>query len=211
MYSNRPPRDRHWGRRSSITLRHGRIAGAWPLPLRFARATRGGRDTSAISRTRFLPDSSGARALEVYLTALSIDPRQARPYGGIGLICQELGTAEVGVGVRPARVAIAPGGRRIALLPWIPVRISLPTPFGDQELPEGIGTWRLRNDTFQVLAPARASPAGGRPGRAGREFVPDRPRERARIRGGALPARQGPFPRRPVCRGGAAVRAGCAA
>ena len=36
-------------------------------------------------------------ALEVYLTALSIDPRQARPYGGIGLICQELGTAEVGV------------------------------------------------------------------------------------------------------------------
>ena len=36
-------------------------------------------------------------ALEVYLTALSIDPRPARPYGGIGLICQELGTAEVGV------------------------------------------------------------------------------------------------------------------
>ncbi len=36
-------------------------------------------------------------ALEVYLTALSIDSRPARPYGGIGLICQELGTAEVGV------------------------------------------------------------------------------------------------------------------
>ena len=36
-------------------------------------------------------------ALEVYLTALSIDPRPARPYGGIGLICQELGTTEVGV------------------------------------------------------------------------------------------------------------------
>ena len=36
-------------------------------------------------------------ALEVYLTALSIDPRPARPYGGIGLVCQELGTAEVGV------------------------------------------------------------------------------------------------------------------
>ena len=36
-------------------------------------------------------------ALEVYLTALSIDPRPSRPYGGIGLICQELGTAEVGV------------------------------------------------------------------------------------------------------------------
>ena len=36
-------------------------------------------------------------ALEVYLTALWIDPRPARPYGGIGLICQELGTAEVGV------------------------------------------------------------------------------------------------------------------
>lgn len=36
-------------------------------------------------------------ALEVYLTALWIDPRPARPYGGIGLICQELGTAKVGV------------------------------------------------------------------------------------------------------------------
>lgn len=36
-------------------------------------------------------------ALEVYLTALSIDSRTARPYGGIALICQELGTAEVGV------------------------------------------------------------------------------------------------------------------
>lgn len=36
-------------------------------------------------------------ALEVYLAALSIDSRLARPYGGIALICQELGTAEVGV------------------------------------------------------------------------------------------------------------------
>lgn len=36
-------------------------------------------------------------ALEVYLAALRADPRQARPYGGIGLICQELGTAEAGL------------------------------------------------------------------------------------------------------------------
>ena len=36
-------------------------------------------------------------ALEVYLTALSVDPLPARPYGGIGLVCQELGTVEVGM------------------------------------------------------------------------------------------------------------------
>lgn len=36
-------------------------------------------------------------ALEVYLTSLSINSRLARPYGGIGLICQELGTAEAGL------------------------------------------------------------------------------------------------------------------
>ncbi len=36
-------------------------------------------------------------ALAVYLAAQSVDPRAPRPYGGIGLICQELGTAEVGL------------------------------------------------------------------------------------------------------------------
>lgn len=36
-------------------------------------------------------------ALAVYRAALSISPGPARPYGGIGLICQELGTAEVGL------------------------------------------------------------------------------------------------------------------
>ena len=36
-------------------------------------------------------------ALAVYRAALSINPGLARPYGGIGLICQELGTAEVGL------------------------------------------------------------------------------------------------------------------
>ncbi|MDE0100817.1 MAG: tetratricopeptide repeat protein [Bryobacterales bacterium] len=36
-------------------------------------------------------------ALEVYLAALSVHPLPARPYGGIGLVCQELGTVEVGM------------------------------------------------------------------------------------------------------------------
>ena len=36
-------------------------------------------------------------ALELYLAALSLDARLARPYGGIGLICQELGSASVGM------------------------------------------------------------------------------------------------------------------
>lgn len=36
-------------------------------------------------------------ALAVYRAALSVDPGMARPYGGIGLICQELGTADVGL------------------------------------------------------------------------------------------------------------------
>ncbi len=36
-------------------------------------------------------------ALAVYRAALSSNPGLARPYGGIGLICQELGTAEVGL------------------------------------------------------------------------------------------------------------------
>lgn len=36
-------------------------------------------------------------ALAVYRAALSINPGLARPHGGIGLICQELGTAEVGL------------------------------------------------------------------------------------------------------------------
>ena len=36
-------------------------------------------------------------ALAVYRAALSVNPGLARPYGGIGLICQELGTAEVGL------------------------------------------------------------------------------------------------------------------
>ena len=57
------------------------------------------------SRSRYLSDFADSllagqqwgAALEVYLTALSIDPRRPRPYGGIGLVCQELGTAEVGV------------------------------------------------------------------------------------------------------------------
>ena len=35
-------------------------------------------------------------ALEVYLTALSLDSGLPGPYGGIGLVCQELGSAEVG-------------------------------------------------------------------------------------------------------------------
>lgn len=36
-------------------------------------------------------------ALAVYRAALSIDPEAARPYGGIALVCQELGTAEAGL------------------------------------------------------------------------------------------------------------------
>ena len=36
-------------------------------------------------------------ALAVYRAVLSISPGLARPYGGIGLICQELGTAEAGL------------------------------------------------------------------------------------------------------------------
>ena len=36
-------------------------------------------------------------ALTVYLAALRIDPLAVRPYGGLGLVCQELGTAEVGL------------------------------------------------------------------------------------------------------------------
>ncbi len=36
-------------------------------------------------------------ALAVYQAALAIAPRTARPYGGIGLVCQELGTAEAGL------------------------------------------------------------------------------------------------------------------
>ena len=38
-----------------------------------------------------------AAALAVYRAALAIDPRAARPYGGIALVCQELGTAEAGL------------------------------------------------------------------------------------------------------------------
>ena len=36
-------------------------------------------------------------ALAVYRAALTIDPRSARPYGAIGLVCQELGSADVGM------------------------------------------------------------------------------------------------------------------
>ena len=36
-------------------------------------------------------------ALEVYLAALRIDPQPPGAYGAVGLICQELGTAEVGL------------------------------------------------------------------------------------------------------------------
>lgn len=36
-------------------------------------------------------------ALAVYLAAIEIDPRAAGAYGGVGLVCQELGTAEVGL------------------------------------------------------------------------------------------------------------------
>jgi tetratricopeptide (TPR) repeat protein len=35
-------------------------------------------------------------ALEVYLLALTVDPKAVAAYGGVGLICQELGTAEIG-------------------------------------------------------------------------------------------------------------------
>ncbi len=38
-----------------------------------------------------------AAALAVYLAAVEINPGAARAYGGIGLVCQELGTAEVGL------------------------------------------------------------------------------------------------------------------
>lgn len=46
---------------------------------------------------RLLVGRQWGSALEVYLTALHIHPTAARPYGGIGLICQELGSAEVGL------------------------------------------------------------------------------------------------------------------
>ena len=38
-----------------------------------------------------------AAALVVYQAALAIDPKAARPYAGIALVCQELGTAEAGL------------------------------------------------------------------------------------------------------------------
>lgn len=61
----------------------------------------GGDPDQALFYRRFadtlLAGQQWGAALEVYLTALQIDPGQPRPYGGIGLICQELGTAEVGL------------------------------------------------------------------------------------------------------------------
>ena len=48
-------------------------------------------------------------ALAVYLAAVDIDPGSARPYGGIGLICQELGTAEVGVEFVKRGLELHPG------------------------------------------------------------------------------------------------------
>ncbi len=67
-----------------------------------ASAAAQGRDvTRARFYTRFADTLLGGQqwgsALEVYLVALFADPRQARPYGAIGLICQELGTAEAGL------------------------------------------------------------------------------------------------------------------
>ena len=47
-------------------------------------------------------------ALEVYLAALQIDPMAVRPYGGIGLVCQELGTAEVGLAFAMRGVELHP-------------------------------------------------------------------------------------------------------
>ena len=48
-------------------------------------------------------------ALEVYRAALSINPGLARPYGGIGLICQELGTADVGLAFVSRGLELHPG------------------------------------------------------------------------------------------------------
>ena len=48
-------------------------------------------------------------ALAVYRAALSIDPEAARPYGGIALVCQELGTAEAGLEFAKRGVQLHPG------------------------------------------------------------------------------------------------------
>ena len=47
-------------------------------------------------------------ALAVYRAALSIDPDAARPYGGIALVCQELGTAEAGLDFAKRGVELHP-------------------------------------------------------------------------------------------------------
>ena len=47
-------------------------------------------------------------ALAVYLAAMRIDPVAARPYGGLGLVCQELGTAEVGLAFAMRGVELHP-------------------------------------------------------------------------------------------------------
>ena len=48
-------------------------------------------------------------ALEVYLTALGLDAGQARPYGAIGLVCQELGSVEVGMAYVQRGLELHPG------------------------------------------------------------------------------------------------------
>ena len=52
-------------------------------------------------------------ALAVYLEALRIDPRLSRPYGGIGLICQELGTAQVGLEFVKQGLRLHPADREL--------------------------------------------------------------------------------------------------
>jgi tetratricopeptide (TPR) repeat protein len=48
-------------------------------------------------------------ALEVYLLALKSDPRAIQAYGGVGLVCQELGTPDVGKVFLERGLELSPG------------------------------------------------------------------------------------------------------
>ena len=82
-------------------------------PTRSAKGDTGRARFLAAFGDQLLAGQQWGAALEVYLTALSIDPRLPGPLGGVGLICQELGTAEVGLEFVRRGVELHPSDRKL--------------------------------------------------------------------------------------------------
>ena len=82
-------------------------------PARSAKGDPGQAQFLAAFGDRLLAGQQWGAALEVYLTALSIDPRLPGPLGGVGLVCQELGTAGVGLEFVKRGLELHPSDREL--------------------------------------------------------------------------------------------------